>query len=215
MTHARRETRCELRVASCERETRCESRVASSELRDLQSGIWNLESAIRNPQSEIGNRKSEIGNRKSALRAFTLFELALTFFIVAVLLTVGVIRMGRTGLLVSESQRLARRLTADLRYAHSQAVVCAKNHYLLFAGTDLGYTSYAIYRDEVGGPLQVEPPRIIPNTVVLKTLSPRAEFTPGGSALSNYVYTISAAHRTYTVSVTLATGAVSLAEAPQ
>jgi len=121
--------------------------------------------------------------------------------ITAIVLSVGLIRIGGNAVGMSRGERVATDLVADLRYAQSQAIVTAKNHYLLFTLGVLKYTSYAIYRVETGGDVQVEPTRVIPDTAALTGLLNRAEFQPNGTAVLDYTYTVTSPGRTFTVSV--------------
>ena len=127
----------------------------------------------------------------------------------AIALTVGLIRIGGVSVGMSRGERVATDLAADLRYAQSQAVVTAKNHYLLFTLGLLKFTSYAIYRAETGGDVQVEPTRKIPDTAALTGLLNRAEFQPNGTAVVDYTYTVTSPGRTFTVSVQALWGNVS------
>jgi len=130
--------------------------------------------------------------------------------ITAIAVTVAIIRISPTSVLLSQGQRITHRLVADLRLAQSQALAAGKNHYLLFTSNGLKFTSYAIYRVETGGDVLAEPARTIPDSVALTSPLARAEFTPGGDALAAYTYTLTEPGQTWTISVTLATGAVTL-----
>jgi hypothetical protein len=137
-------------------------------------------------------------------------EMLMVLLISAILLTVAVVRITRTGAYMAEGERVARTLVADLRFAHSEAITTGKNHYLLFTEGDGGYTFYAAYRVETGGDVAAGPARTVPTGAALVGSAVRAEFTPGGDALSDYTYTATCPGWQYTVTVTLATGAVAL-----
>jgi len=138
----------------------------------------------------------------------------MVIFISTIILTVGVVRLGRLSILVSESERVARTLAADLRFAQSEAITTARNHYLLFTDGGTKYTQYAIYKADPGGDVQVQPARPLADSVAVTGSSTRAEFAPGGDALATYTYTVTSPGRSYSLSVVLATGAVILAETP-
>ncbi|MFP4057489.1 MAG: GspH/FimT family protein [Candidatus Brocadiia bacterium] len=143
---------------------------------------------------------------------FTLLELSLALLLGGILMAVAAVRLGASGVFRAEGERVARRLVADLRMAHSQAIAERKNHYLEFTGNNTRFTHYAIYRVEAEPDVQVEPVRRLPDSVALTGSAARAEFTPRGDALAAYSYTVASPDRTYTISVTLATGAVCLEE---
>jgi hypothetical protein len=130
--------------------------------------------------------------------------------LMAIMMTVGIVRLGRAALFLAEDERIARCLVADLRYAQSEAIAKGKNHYLYFTLGITKFTSYKLCRVEAGGNVQIEPARVFPDTVAVTGLLTRAEFTPGGDALAAYTYTVTCPGRTYQITVTLATGAVIL-----
>jgi len=159
---------------------------------------------------------------------FTLLELIIVIAISFMLLGVGAIRISHASILMAASERVARRLVADLRFAQSQAITDARNHYLLFTsnGTkfvqyaifradpsgDVQILPYAVFRADPSGDVQILPTRTLPDEVALTGNSSRAEFTPGGDALAAYSFTITSPGRSYSVSVVMATGAVVLQE---
>ena len=145
-------------------------------------------------------------------RGFTLVELLIVIAVSFILLGVGAIRISRASILMATSERVARRLVADLRFAQSRAITDARNHYILFTSNGTKFTQYAIYRAEPTGDVQVLPTRILPEGVALTGSSARAEFTPGGDALAAYSYTVTSPGRSYSISVVMATGAVILQE---
>jgi len=130
--------------------------------------------------------------------------------ITAIALTVGLIRIGGVSVGLSQGERVATALVADLRYAQSQAIASAKNHYLLFTSNGSKYVSYAIYRVETGGDVQVEPTRVVADSAAITGASNRAEFQPNGTAILDYTYTVTSPGRTFTVSVQALWGNVSL-----
>ena len=138
----------------------------------------------------------------------------MVIFISAILLAVGVVRLGRLSILMSESERVARTLTADLRFAQSEAITTARNHYIAFTDGGTKYTQYAIYKADPGGDIEVRPARPLADSVALTGSATRAEFAPGGDALAAYTYTVTSPGRSYSLSVVLATGVVILAEVP-
>ena len=142
---------------------------------------------------------------------FTLIELTMVVLIAGIIATIGIFRLGRGSVFISESQQAAKRLVADLRYAQSLAITHAKNHYLLFNDNGAKLTFYAIYRVEDGDDVQVDSTRLLPDSVAL-TGDAQAEFTPEGSALGNYAYELISPGTDYDISVVLATGAVQWTE---
>jgi len=167
----------------------------------------------------MNTRKAQRRRGARADGGVTLIELTLVLAITAAILTAGVARLGRSGFLQSEGQQVARRLAADLRYAHSQAIAGGASHYLRFTSAGFGSgdgltvcTQYAIYRVEAGGDVQAEPPRVFPSGVSVAVSALRAEFTPAGSAVAAYTFKVNSTARSYRITVTLATGAVRLQE---
>ena len=145
-------------------------------------------------------------------RGFTLIELSIVLLISSILLAVGVIRLSRASVFMAQGERVARRLAADLRYAQSEAIVQAKNHYILFTQGDGKYASYAVYRVEAAGDVQVEPTRVLPDSVALTGTRLRAEFSPLGDALEKCEYTVTAPGLTFEITVLEASGSVLLEE---
>ena len=139
-------------------------------------------------------------------------EIIVVLSITAIALGMVMIRLGRSAVLLSKGERVARGLVADLRLAQSEAITHARNHYLLFTEDGGQYTDYTIYRVEDGGDVQVEPARVIPDGVTLTGAATRAEFAPGGDAIGNYTYTVTSAGSTMEITVILSTGAVRLTE---
>ena len=129
-----------------------------------------------------------------------------------IMATVGIIRLSRTSVFMAEGERVARRLVADLRYAQSEAITSGKNHHLSFTDGGTKYTDYAIFRVEGSGDVQVEPTRVLADSVALAGSATRAEFAPGGDAVAAYTYKVASPGRSYQIAVVLATGAVSLTE---
>ena len=144
--------------------------------------------------------------------AYTLLEVVFSLLIATIALGVAAIRLSRSSVSVARGERVARRLVADLRFAQSESIALAKNHYLLFVDGEAKYASYAIYRVETGDDVLVEPDRVMPDTVALTGSALRAEFAPGGDALAGYTYRIVSPGRRWNITVVLATGAVMLSE---
>jgi len=143
-------------------------------------------------------------------QGFTLIEMLVVVVIMGILAGVGIVRISKTSVFMAESERVARRLVADLRVAHSSAIATGKNHYLSFTQSGGRLSGYAAYRVETGGDVQVEAHRTVPGGVALVGSAARAEFTPMGDALAAYSYTVTCPGWEYTVTVTLATGAVAI-----
>jgi len=155
---------------------------------------------------------SMAGVSRRRAHAFTLVEFAVVMAITAIALGIVMIRLGRSAVLLSKGERIARGLVADLRLAQSEAITHARNHYLLFTEDGGQYTEYTIYRVEDGGDVQIEPARLVPDGVALTGAATRAEFAPGGDAIGNYTYTVTSAGSTMQIDVILSTGAVELTE---
>jgi len=152
--------------------------------------------------------------REDAARGgVTLAELLVVIFLTTVLLACGVARFGRHAAIISEGERAARLLAADLRMAQSLAIAEATNHCVVFSDGGRKFTAYAVHRVEGGGVEQVGPTRVLPDTVAITGSAARAEFAPGGDALSAYTYRVTSPGARYTIRVVLATGSVALEEA--
>ena len=150
--------------------------------------------------------------RAQRTRGFTLIELIMVMVISGIILSMGVIRLSGQSIFMAEGESAARRLAADLRHAQSQAIADMKNHYLLFTSDGQKFTEYAIYRVEAGEDVKIEPTRALSDSVAVTGADDRAEFTPGGDALDDYQFGVTSTGRDYTLTVTLATGAVTITE---
>lgn len=148
--------------------------------------------------------------RRRAVRGVTLVELVMTLAIVTIALAICAVRFTRTPIRMSQGERVARTLVADLRRARSEAIATGRNHYLAFTDDGSNYSSYTAYRAEETGDVVAGPTRVVPEGVALLQSEPRCEFKPGGSALADYTYAVTCPGWKYTIEVTLATGAVAL-----
>jgi len=150
--------------------------------------------------------------RRHTTRGATLVELIFATLIASILLSVGVMRLGRSTLLISQAERVARGLVADLRYAQSCAVAHATAHALVFTEADGKLVAYTIVRAGSGGDVVVERPRTLPDNIAIKGSATRATFNPTGDAGAAYAWVVTTPGRSYGISVALATGAVILQE---
>jgi prepilin-type N-terminal cleavage/methylation domain-containing protein len=154
-----------------------------------------------NPRHAIG---------RSDARGVTLVELMMVLAIVTIALAVCAVRFTRTPILMSQGERVARTLVADLRRARSEAIATGRNHYLAFTDDGSHYSDYTLYRVEDAADAIAGPTRVVPDGVALLQSDSRCEFRPDGSALADYTYTVTCPGWKYTIQVTLATGAVTL-----
>ncbi|MFW6161418.1 MAG: GspH/FimT family pseudopilin [Planctomycetota bacterium] len=140
-------------------------------------------------------------------RGVTLVELMTVLAILAIALAVCAARFTPTPIFMSQGERVARTLVADLRRARSDAIATGENQALVFTDDGSNYTGYThVDADDT----VVGPTRVVPDGVALLQSTPRCEFKPDGSALADYTYTVTCPGRQYTIQVTLATGAVTL-----
>ena len=165
-------------------------------------------------QTTHRNHAATNGTRASPRRnsAYTLLEVVFSLLIATIALGIAAIRLSGSSVSVAQGERVARRLVADLRFAQSESIALAQNHYLLFVDGEAKYANYAIYRVETGDDVLVEPERTMPDTVALTGSAIRAEFAPGGDALAGYTYRVTSPGRRWNITVVLATGAVMLRE---
>lgn len=145
---------------------------------------------------------------------YTLIEALAVMALVALILGTAAVRLSPGLVGVARNQSVAYRLAADMRFAQSEAITAAANHYLLFTDNGSKLTSYAVFRVEDGSDVQVEATRRIPDDVALTSDDTRAEFETTGSALANYAYNVATPDTTREVSVVLSTGAVQVEEVP-
>ena len=163
------------------------------------------------PRRAFDPRTSNLGTPRTTC-AFTLIELIMVLVIASVLLGVAAIRLSRGAVFMAEAERAARTLVGDLRVAQSEAMAKASNHYLVFTNGGSKYTGYTVWRSDSGGDVEVGPARQFPDSVAVTGSEPRVGFSPGGDAVTAATYTVTSPDRTYLITVTLATGAVSLEE---
>jgi len=168
--------------------------------------------SARNAPPHTPERPCPASGGQAPAHGFTLIEIAVVVAIMGIILAAGIIRLSPTSVHMAQAEYTAHIIAADLRRAQSQAITDGKSHYVLFAGSLEDFTSYAIYRTESPSDVQVDETRTFPDSVTVTGSTNRVTFTPGGDALENGAYSVTASGRSFDITVTLATGAVNTQE---
>ncbi len=146
--------------------------------------------------------------RSRERRAFSLLELASVLAIVGLIAAAGVIRFGSGTLENLSAEGFARTLALDLNHARRAAVATGDNHYLQLSYSGANVASYAIYRRTSAGDVPVEQVRTVPAGVTVASVQATLEFEFSGAALAAYAVSVTGPDRAWTISTTIATGAV-------
>lgn len=147
-------------------------------------------------------------------RAFSLVELTAVVAILAIVATatIGRFCFGTTQNLAAEGY--VRKLATDLAQARRRTIATGKNHYLLMSVSSGAVTSYTLYKDAGASDTVADSPRATPAGVTVATSHTTLEYDFDGSTLAAYTVTVTAPNRTWTVSTTMATGAVTTTSTP-
>jgi prepilin-type N-terminal cleavage/methylation domain-containing protein len=141
--------------------------------------------------------------------AFTLLEM------LAVSALLGILALAAAGAFHPQSvgdlegRITAERLAWDLRQARRRAISSGDNHALVLATSGGNVVSFTLNRRLPDTSLTaVDATVALPAYVTVVGSSTTPEFTFEGAALAGYTFTITAPHRSWTVTVAQATGAV-------
>lgn len=152
--------------------------------------------------------------RDSSRWAMSLLELTIVVAILALVSIAAISRYGHNALGNGGAEGFARKLALSLTHARRSTIATGDNHYLQLTTSGGSVTSFALIRRASAGDTQVDQTRQVPADVTVTSASNVLEFDFEGAALGSYSVTIAGPDRTWTVSVTMLTGAVQVAEVP-
>lgn len=147
-------------------------------------------------------------------RAFSLVEL---MAVIALLALIAAAAIGRfcTGTLENvAAEGYARRLAVDLHQARRRTIATGDNHYLSITVASGKVTTYTMYRRASGGDVVVDKARLTPSGVSVTTSSTTPEYDFDGATLAAYTIAATGPTRTWTITTTMATGAVTTTISP-
>ena len=97
-------------------------------------------------------------------------------------------------------------------HARRSTIATGDNHYLQMTISGDNVVSYAMFRRDGGGDVQLDDTRTVPADVAVTSSSNTLEFDFEGSALASYTLTIAGTDRSWSVSVTMLTGSPQVVE---
>lgn len=147
-------------------------------------------------------------------RAFNLIELVAVLAVLSLLALAAITTFGSRTIENLSADAFARRLALDLTQARRRTIATGDNHYLQLTPSAGSPTSYAVFRRVGAGSTQVEPARATPANVTFSASAATLEFDFDGASLAAYTATVVSPNRTWTISTTMATGAVQTAVSP-
>lgn len=108
------------------------------------------------------------------------------------------------------AEGIARKLALDLLQARRRTLATGDNHYLQLTVVAAKVTEYTLYRRATGGDVAVDQTRLVPGGVTVTASHTTLEFDFDGAALASYSIVVAGPSRSWTVSTTAVTGAVSV-----
>lgn len=153
-------------------------------------------------------------NARSCRGAFSLIELAAVLAIVSLVAVAALTQFGSRTIENLSADGFARRLALDLVQARRRTIATGDNHFLQLTPSAASPTAYTMYRRVGSGTTQVESARTRPAGVTFSATSATLEFDFDGAALAGYTATVVGPNRNWTISATMATGAVQTAASP-
>jgi len=142
----------------------------------------------------------------------SLLELTIVVSILGLLTVASITRYGHSTIGNGGAEGFARKLSLALSHARRCSIATGENHFLQLTSASGNVTSFALYRRAGKGDIQVDETRTVPQDVTVSSKSTVLEFDFEGSALAGYSVSISGPDRSWTVSVVMLTGSVSVAE---
>jgi type II secretory pathway pseudopilin PulG len=137
-------------------------------------------------------------------------ELIAALAIIGLLAVAGITRFGASTVDNLGAEGFARKLALDLMQARRRTIATGDNHYLLLTVASGKVASYTMYRRASGGDTVVDQTRTVPANVNVTTSGTTLEFDFDGTSLAAYSIVVAGPQRTWTVSTTIATGAVQI-----
>jgi prepilin-type N-terminal cleavage/methylation domain-containing protein len=147
-------------------------------------------------------------------RAFSFVELLTVIVIVGLLAAAAVTRFGSSTVENVGGEGFARKLALDLIQARRRTIATGDNHYIQLTPSAANFTSYQLYRRASGGDVAVDQVRPAPAGVTASANNATLEFDFDGAALGAYSVSVVAPNRSWTITTTMATGAVQTATSP-
>jgi len=141
-------------------------------------------------------------------RAFNLIEMSAVLAVISLAIAAAISGFGSRTIENLSADGFARRLANDLTQARRRTIATGDNHFLQLTPSAGNATGYALYRRVGAGASQVDEARTRPKGVTFSANNATLEFDFDGAALGVYVATVGAPNRTWTISTTLATGAI-------
>lgn len=150
----------------------------------------------------------------SRRRGFNLIELTAVLAVISLLAAASLTQFGSRTVENLSADGFARRMALDLVQARRRTIATGDNHYLLLTPSAASPTSYAVYRRVGAGSTLVESARSRPSGVTFSASAATLEFDFDGAALAGYTATVTGPNRTWTITTTMATGAVQTTVSP-
>ncbi len=146
------------------------------------------------------SKANEVADMK---RAFTLIELLLVLSILAIMASIGIVKMGTLRSLQEKNEY--RMVARDLKYARNLAMTTRRKIYFSFHPELKGY-SIGESRGDYTKKTELKYLRLVP----IETSDEYIEFSPGGAPNRARTLELQAEDRVYQITVQLATGKVNM-----
>jgi len=152
--------------------------------------------------------------RATARQAMSLLELIAVVVILGVVAGALIASFADNTLGNGGAEGHARKLALSLMSARRSTIASGDNHYVELNSSSGKVVSYTIIRRASGGDTQVDQLYSVPSDVTVTSASSQLEFDFEGAGLSAYSVTVAGPDRSWTVAVTMLTGAVQVTENP-
>lgn len=146
--------------------------------------------------------------RSGERRAFSLLELTVVLVLVGLVAAASIGRFGNETLQNLDAEGYARRIALDLTQARQATIASGDNHYLSLIESGGNVTSYAMFRRDGGGDIQVSPDAPTPTGLTVTATHTTLEFDFDGAALAAYDVDIVGPNRSWSVTSIPLTGLV-------
>ena len=157
------------------------------------------------------NEKARPAQRR---RAFSFVELTAVVAILGVVALISVGRFASGTLQNCAAEGYARQIAVDMLQARRRTISTGDNHYLSLTESGGAVTSYVMWRRASGGDAIVDATKTTPFGVTVTASSSTLEFDFDGASLAAYMVTVAGPNRTWTITTTIATGAVATTVSP-
>ncbi|MCG8450752.1 MAG: hypothetical protein MI725_14375 [Pirellulales bacterium] len=150
--------------------------------------------------------------RTKVRRALSLLELVAVVAMLGVLSLAAGTFLGNSSLANGGAEGFAHKLSLALTHARRSTIATGDNHYLQLSTSSGNVVSYAMFRRDSGGDVQMDDTRTVPQDVTVTSAESTLEFDFEGSALASYSISVVGPDRSWNVSVVALTGAVQVVE---